>query len=124
MTCGCRGSRGGGDRLRFDRLVRIEQPCEAKDSWGQPSLGWRPVATVWCNRRAPTGMGVISAEMQAGGTEVSRVQYSYRIRWRKGITAAMRVVDGDMILEIKQVVLDLAGQQYVDLVCALGANEG
>lgn len=120
MSCSCRKP---GERTRFDRQITIQQPVATQDSWGQPSTSWADVAAgVWCNRRSPTGMGVISAEMQAGGTQVSRVQYSYRIRWRTGLSAAMRVVDGDMILEIKQVVLDLAAKQYVDLVCALGAN--
>jgi SPP1 family predicted phage head-tail adaptor len=122
-SCGTCKKRG--ERARFDRQITIQQPATAQDTYGQPLTTWSNVATgVWCNRRSPTGMGVISAELQAGGTQVSRVQYSYRIGWRRGLTAAMRVVDGDMILEIKQVVLDLEAQQHVDLVCVLGANEG
>ena len=69
-------------------------------------------------------MGTITAEREEGGRELSVVHCSIRIRWRNDITASMRVkieVDGTpTYFEIKQVIPDIAGRQYVDLVCVMG----
>ncbi|GAA0493710.1 phage head closure protein [Pigmentiphaga daeguensis] len=108
----------------LNQLVTVQKRTQVKDAWGQLVDDWVDHATVWASFRAPTGMGSIAAEMQAGGTTVSRTQYSIRVRYRTDITADMRVAHAGLIYEIRQVVHDVARRAYTDLVCATGANEG
>lgn len=93
-----------------------------QDAAGGPNGAWVDLCTTWAEILAPTGRA--TAERVAAGSSDSPVAYSVRIRWRTGITPAMRVrhrVAGvDQVLDIVQVVPDLAGRQHVDLVCVAG----
>ena len=82
------------------------------------------MATVRANVRVQSGMGYVNNEMQAGGTEVSRTVVSYRIRKRTGVEAGMRVLDGSTVYDIRVVLPDLEDNNYIDLGCATGANDG
>lgn len=109
---------------RLNRRVTIQQKTGSTDAWGQPISSWTDVCTVWCNVRTISGSGFVNNEMQAGGTEISRTTASIRIRMRRGITHGMRALVGDSIYDIRAVLPDEDGQEYLDLACALGANEG
>jgi SPP1 family predicted phage head-tail adaptor len=43
---------------------------------------------------------------------------------RRDIDAGMRVVLGESIYDIRAVLPDEEGNEYLDLACALGASEG
>lgn len=107
---------------RFNRRIRITRLASGQDAAGQPLTGELPVCQTWADIKAPTGSA--GAERVAADRETSTVAYSMRIRWRSGITAAMRVyerVQGvDVAYTIAQVIPDAAGREYVDLVCILG----
>lgn len=109
---------------QYNRRVTIQQKAAGVDSWGQPVITWTNVLSVWAWVKTNTGIGLLRAEGLYGGTEVSRAAYSIRIRYRAGITSGMRVMDGTVIYDIKQVLPDLEGQEYIDLVCVTGASEG
>ncbi len=109
---------------RLNRRVRIERRAAGQDAWGQPIIGWVPVCTVWANVRVPTGASQIGAEYQAAGTEISRTSASIRVRKRAGIDHSMRAVLGDVIYDIRAVLPDEEGGEFMDLVCATGAREG
>jgi SPP1 family predicted phage head-tail adaptor len=89
------------------------------DSFGTPIVSWENVATVWANIRYLNGK-----EYLTSGTEISAATMSVRIRYRSDITAAMRVLFGDCVLNIKAVLPDEAKREYVDLACETGANDG
>ena len=109
----------------LNRRITIQQKVSGVDSWGQPVDDWKDLAKVWAWFKAPTGRGTLSAEFQAESGEVSRAQYSIRIRYREDVTAKMRVVDTQgRIYDIRQVIPDVAGREYVDLVVGTGANNG
>jgi head-tail adaptor len=42
---------------------------------------------------------------------------SINIGWRTNVTEAMRVVDGSTVYQIKGVLPDVGGRQFVDLSC-------
>lgn len=112
---------------RLNRKITIQRKGESADELGYPVPGvdaWIDVDTLWADVRAPSGLGQIAGEFQAGGTEVSRVQYSMRIRYRPSVEAGMRAVLRGVPFEIRQVIHDEAGRKHTDLVCATGANEG
>jgi SPP1 family predicted phage head-tail adaptor len=96
---------------RLNRRCTLQQPGTTTDELGQPIPGWTDVATLWADIRMKSGLEAIKA-----GASVSVVQASIRVRYRAGITAGMRVVHNLVAYEIKAVMPDVGGREYVDLV--------
>lgn len=92
--------------------VTIQQPQAGSDEFGQPVVGWSDVVAVWASVRHLSGI-----EAAKSGMDVSSVRASIRIKYRDGITAAMRVMVGSVVYQIKAVMPDLGRRVYVDLVC-------
>lgn len=98
----------------FPHQIHIRRKTGGKDAWGTPlpdaweSLTAKP---IWANVRYLSGSESIKA-----GADVSTVLASVRIRWRKGVTAGMRVIHQGQVLDI-EAVLPGAGRLHVDLVC-------
>lgn len=89
---------------------------------GQPDAAWTALYTdIWAEWVTLTGRALFAA--QEHHAEVKGV---WRIRWRDGITAKMRVVHGGLYYNILWVPpYDRAGKQaQLDLECAEGANLG
>ena len=95
----------------MNRKCQLQSPSQSVDELGQPIPGWTDVATVWGDIRLKSGLEAIKA-----GAPVSTVQASVRIRYRAGINAGMRVVHNLVAYEIKAVLPDVGGREYVDLV--------
>ncbi len=96
---------------RLSSSCTLQQPGTTTDEIGQPIPGWTDVATVWGDIRLKSGLESIKA-----GAPVSVVQASIRVRYRAGITAGMRVVHNLVAYEIKAVLPEVGGREYVDLV--------
>lgn len=109
---------------RLNRRVTIQRKSTTLDTWGQPQASWSDVATVYAHVKTITGSGFVNNEMPAGGTEISRTTASIRIRRRRDVTHGMRVLLGESIYDIRAVLPDEEGDEFVDLACAIGANEG
>ena len=92
--------------------VAIQQRSGSVGSDGTPSATWSEVCAVWGDIRHVSGL----EQIRADGT-ISRVRASIRIRRRDDITAAMRVVHGAKIYDIKAVLPDEHGRGFLDLVC-------
>lgn len=100
--------------------VNIEQKTRVKDDWGHENDAWVPyVEGLWVNIKHLSGRAFVAA-----GKEVSEAAVSIRISYRRGVTAAMRVRDGDTVYEIKAVLPDEERRRHVDLVCGSGARDG
>jgi len=95
----------------LDRRVTVQARTDLQDAAGQPLESWSDVVTVWAGRRLLSGLEVIK-----GGADVSTVQASYRLRYRAGLNAGMRLIDGSESWDI-QAVLDKREDGAVDLVC-------
>lgn len=93
----------------------IQQRGAGQDETGQPLDVWETVCECWADLRHLSGL-----ESVRGDGATSIVKASARIRWRTGITAAMRVhlADGS-VYGITAVMPDMARRQYVDLVLEL-----
>jgi SPP1 family predicted phage head-tail adaptor len=103
---------------RLSSRIRIEQRGTTQDDWGQPQEVWSEVATVWADFRHLSGM-----ESARGGAEISEARASVRIRWRNGVTPAMRVLEtySGKVYDIKAVLPDMQRREFVDLVCEAAA---
>ena len=97
---------------RLNRRVTLQAPGTTTDEIGQPIPGWTDVATVWGDIRMKSGLESIKA-----GASVSVVQASVRIRYRSGVNAGMRLVHNLVAYDIKAVMPDIGGREYLDLVC-------
>jgi SPP1 family predicted phage head-tail adaptor len=95
---------------RLSERVVIQQLASGQDAIGQPVETWTTVATVWADIRHQRGLEVIQ-----GGAETSVVKASVRIRYLADVTAAMRLLDGTEIYQIKSVLPD--SDRWLDLVC-------
>ncbi|CAM5342962.1 phage head closure protein [Eoetvoesiella caeni] len=102
------------------RRVTIQKEGTIYDELGEPIPGgWVDVATVWADIRNLSGLETIKSNV-----EVSFVKASIRIRYRAGITAAMRVLYGITIYDIDAVLMDTHDREYIDLICtAMGTTE-
>lgn len=111
----------------LNRKITIKRKESGQDTWGQPIIAWVTVYSPFAEVKAPTGLAV-AAERMVGGLEISTAAYSFRVRHREGINPGMRVEqthDGvTAIYDIKQVIDDVAGREYLFLVCETGGNEG
>jgi SPP1 family predicted phage head-tail adaptor len=101
------------------RVVIQRRDASATDSFGQPIVAWTNVATVWANVRYLNGK-----EYLTSGTEIASATASLRVRYRSDIKPDMRVLLGDCVMNIKAVLPDESGKEYVDLACETGANDG
>jgi len=104
------------------RKLYIEKPSGAVDAANQPVGTWLAFKTVWGRPVGPTGMSVVRASME--GVPITPGRYSWRIRYRPNVTSDMRVRYKDMIFSVSEVRHDLDRQEYTDLVCQLGGNNG
>ncbi len=97
---------------RINRRCVLQTPGTSQDELGQPIPGWTDVATLWADIRMKSGLEAIKA-----GAPVSTVQASIRIRYRAGVNAGMRVVHNLVAYEIKAVMPDVSGREFLDLAC-------
>jgi len=104
------------------RRITIQKPGPVRDSAGQTIKTWTDLAQVWANVKSQTGMGTIVGDQ--GGVATSVTRYSFRIRYRQGIDASMRVLMGGIAYDITSVQMDEDRREWTDLVCNRGANDG
>lgn len=96
----------------LNQRVTIKSRAAGQDAAGQPNGSWADVVTVWASVRHGTGSEAIRA-----GETASVTKASIRIRWRAGVTPAMRVYHGSDVYEVLQVLPDYGTRMHVDLVC-------
>lgn len=85
---------------RLRQRVTIEQPEHEDDDCGGVERGWQSVATVWAEI-VPLVAG--AGEVWAGAQMEPRVTHQITIRYRQGMTAAMRVRFGERLFNIRSV---------------------
>lgn len=100
------------DSGSLNRRVTFQKMGETFDDFGQPVAGWMDHASAWANIRNLSGLESIKA-----GADVSVVKTSIRIRYRKDITAGMRIVAGTTIYDITAVLPDEQTRDRMDLSC-------
>lgn len=104
------------DAGRFNQRVTLQTPGVTFDALGQPVDGWTDVATVWAEAN-PTR----SQELTSGGSTDSQIDVVFRIRYRPGVTPAMRAVWRGVPYAIVGEPADVRGRREVmELNCASG----
>jgi SPP1 family predicted phage head-tail adaptor len=104
---------------KLNRLVTVQYLEAGQDQAGQPVDTWAEFATVWASIEDLTGREFQAAQATQNGTS-TRI----RIRYREGIEAQMRVVQGAHVYDI-QAVLDRDGRKTeLQLMCRRGVSNG
>ena len=107
----------------LNRQILVEKHSGTLDALNQPlDNNWITHATVWANVKGQTGMG--SLKSSAEGLAQAINAYSFRIRYKTDITTAMRVSMAGEKFDIIDIRHDKAFQEWTDLVCQVGGNNG
>jgi SPP1 family predicted phage head-tail adaptor len=100
-------------------LLTLQELTAGQDAIGQPVQAWADVAEDWADVRFLRGIEAVKA-----GASVSVADCSIRVRYRAGVTAGMRYVEGATVYDIQSVLPDTTGMRYLDLACKQGASGG
>jgi SPP1 family predicted phage head-tail adaptor len=96
----------------LNHLVTLQQSLPDRDSYGTEVPRWSDVAKVWAEVTDISGR-----EYTAMQQAVSAVSVRVRIRYRDGVVATMRVLDGARVLEIVSVINADGGRSELQLMC-------
>ena len=86
---------------------------------GEPDAAWTDVKTVWAAIEPLRGRELLAAQQIA-----SEVSGTITIRYRAGVTAAMRVSFRSRYYEILAVIDPEERQRELELMCKQGVTEG
>lgn len=107
----------------LNRQVSLQQKQEVPTGTGGSTISWVEIATVWANVRLLNGLETVRSDFPVGVSGGS-----IRIRWREDIDPTWRVVyvanGKTIVFDVKAVLPDLVGREYVDLSVEKGQNDG
>lgn len=105
------------------RKITIKKPVVGQDSWGQPLTTWSTLYSPWAQVTTPPRPQP-GAEQEAANQLVSLVTYLFKVRFKEGVNTTMRVEERfqgvTTTYDIRQVQVDVAGRDYMILVCQVG----
>lgn len=96
----------------LDRRVTLQASTPVRDAVGGPVDVWADVVTVWARVRDLSGKAIEDA-LQAGSQVTRRVT----IRWRSGVSAAMRLKFADDSLAKVAFVREIGRREFLELDC-------
>lgn len=105
-----------GQRIR---RVSIQAPSSTKDAYGQLITSWTTFRETWASIETLTGGEALQAQ-----AVVSQASVKIEMRYRPGITAAMRVVYGSQFFDIGAVIDVDMRHETLELICTTGLNQG
>jgi SPP1 family predicted phage head-tail adaptor len=108
----------------LNRLITLERQGGVLNELNQPTQDWAQWGkTRWANYKAQTGMGVIKGGSEGASVPINAC--SWRIRYTPDIPdTGMRVTYGTKHYDIISIRHDEELQDYTDLICQLGGNDG
>lgn len=108
-------------KLRHRISIQRRQVAGQDPQTGAPLYAW---VDVWAN--VPAAIEPLSArEFIAASAVQSEVTTRITIRYRAGVTAAMRILHNDCIYNIQGVLADPdSGRSWLTLPCSEGVNNG
>ena len=106
---------------RLQSKVSIQQRAAGATTLGQARQEWANVATdLWAEILPLRGR-----ELFAAGQEQQAADVRITLRWRAGITGAMRVVSGGVAYDIVGAPINVKGlNEWMELMCTTGVKDG
>lgn len=100
----------------LNQRIRIERRDKSTNSRGEVTYDWAEVITVWASANPLRGRDYFAAAQTQ-----SEVTTRFRIRYRTGIDATMRVVWKGGYYDIKGEPIEVDGaREWIDLMCKAG----
>lgn len=96
----------------LDQRIVIERLVKGVDPIGQPINAWEPVFSVWAAVEPLQGREYIAAQAVQ-----SEVEARIRLRYRPGVTSAMRVIHGADTYSITSVIHVKSAKQELQIMC-------
>jgi SPP1 family predicted phage head-tail adaptor len=93
--------------------ITIEAPTDTQNEYGEPVQGWQPIATVWAAKQDLAGREFVAAQQTQ-----AEVTTRFRLRYRDGITAKMRIRTADGTLYNVASVQDPDGYRRETIIMA------
>lgn len=103
----------------LNRRITLQNRFASVDSYGQQSTIWSDQLSCWASITPLSGRELVAA--QAMNAEVT---HEIRIRYRPGITAAMRATYQGRIFNIQAVTDVDTAHVELQLLCSEGLNNG
>ena len=105
----------------LDQRITIQQPVDTPNALGEPVTSWQPLhSNIWAQRRPLT-----AREQLAAGKTQTPVDAVFRIRYRAGITASMRVVHNGQPYEIVGQPIDIDSAHItLEIMATAGVRDG
>jgi SPP1 family predicted phage head-tail adaptor len=101
---------------KLDRRITIQTPPIAKDAGGEYTGSWTTFAIPWAKI-----IDKSSTEAVSEGSEVMTTSRSFMIRYRTGLTNAMRILFKAQYWQIVG-VLEIGRNEYLDIQTILKTN--
>ena len=117
--------RNTSSRLRH-RLV-LQQEVRTPDESGGFTREWQDVAALWAEV-IPLGgsesrQNMASKEFFMAGQLQAQVSHRVLLRYRDGVTTAMRLVFGERVFNIRSVISPHEGREQLELLVQEGVAE-
>ena len=96
----------------LDQRVTLEQRVEGQDEAGQPFEDWLPYLSAWAAVYPLRGREIVAADAVAAISDVRVI-----LRYRPGITPAMRVQHGSDTYSIATVINVNSANREIELLC-------
>ena len=106
---------------KMNRRITIQKREDDYDSAGQQVDRWEDLCLTWAWIRTASGVAAMATK-DGVGRDITR--YSFRIRYNVHVKADMRILYQGLIFEIREVLHDIAGKEYTDIVAYLGGATG
>jgi SPP1 family predicted phage head-tail adaptor len=105
---------------QLDQRITVQSPSASVDALGQRVETWTQVAVLWAKATPLRGR-----EFFAAGAMQSEAAVKFTIRYRTGITGAMRVLWRGVPHALVAEPMDVNGQKVaLELMCAAGVRDG
>jgi SPP1 family predicted phage head-tail adaptor len=108
------------NRVTIEQRVAGSPPQSAS---GEPDESWTAYATVQASIDPLRGRELYAAQEHHSEVDV-KIRMRLMAGVNDGVTAAMRVVDGSTVYNIKAVLIDVNFTREITLMCATGLNNG
>ncbi len=96
----------------LDQRVTLQRREQGEDEAGQPFEDWLPYLSAWAAVYPLRGREIVAADAVASITDVRVI-----LRYRPGITPAMRVQHGADTYRIESVIDVKSGRRELELLC-------
>lgn len=106
---------------KLNRKIIVQYRARDFDAAGQLKEGWQDLCIMWAWVKSQSG---VAATPTADGVGRDITRYSFRVRYNTRIKADMRIIYQGDIFEIREVLHDIAGHEYTDLLAYCGGANG